>query len=129
MSHLTKGWAGRSCSADSRSETRRALPWLAAALSVGLLTACGLTSNAVEFRSATRAPSDHELLLVTETCNATVGAEVQETESTITITLTAEDNTQGDCRDLTRVQLDDPIGDRVLIDGSRDEPVPVKTPD
>ena len=52
------------------------------------------------------------------TCNADLTAEVEETESQVIVTITAQNDTQDDCADSIRVPLPSPVGDREVINGA-----------
>lgn len=60
-------------------------------------------------------------------CDANPRAEVQESEESVTITVTADrpGPDREDCGGGLTVDLSEPLGQRSLIDGSNDEPVQV----
>ena len=52
------------------------------------------------------------------TCNADLNAVVVESDTAVEVTITAENDTTDDCADSIAITLDQPLGDRQLINGS-----------
>jgi len=52
------------------------------------------------------------------TCNADLDALVVESDTTVEVTITAENDTTDDCADSIVITLDKPLGHRRLINGS-----------
>ncbi len=52
------------------------------------------------------------------TCNADLDAVVVESDTAVEVTITAENDTTDDCADSIAITLDQPLGDRQLINGS-----------
>ncbi len=69
------------------------------------------------------------LNLTVGSCNANLTAEVEESPSQVTVTVTARDNTGNDCLDGLSVHLDQPLGDRQLLDGVTGDVVSVRHAD
>lgn len=71
--------------------------------------------------------SEHEpgkLFVDVDSCSGDPEATVLETSETVTVTASAQ-TASDDCSDLLVLELDAPLGDRVLIDGATGEPVEV----
>jgi hypothetical protein len=66
------------------------------------------------------------LKLIVGSCNADLTAEVEESPSQVTVTVTARDDTSDDCLDGLIVHLDQPLGDRQLLDGVTRDVVSVR---
>jgi hypothetical protein len=64
--------------------------------------------------------------LIVGSCNADLTAEVEESPSQVTVTVTARDDTSDDCLDGLIVHLDQPLGDRQLLDGVTGDVVSVR---
>jgi hypothetical protein len=60
------------------------------------------------------------------TCNADLDAVVVESDTTVEVTITAENDTPDDCADSIVITLDQPLGDRPLIDGSTGNAIDVQ---
>ena len=60
------------------------------------------------------------------TCNADLNAVVVESDTTVKMTITAENDTTDDCADSIAITLDQPMGDRQLINGSTGDVVDVQ---
>lgn len=104
-------------------------PWLLT-ITVGFLVgACGLGSDTAMINKVYADPTDTILDLGVASCNATITYEVAETSTTVTITVTTENSTSGDCLDQLFVELDDPVGQRQIIDGSSGAVIPLSAPD
>jgi len=54
-------------------------------------------------------------------CNADLFAEVVESDTTVEVTITAENDTTDACADLIAITLDKPLGDRQVVNGSTGE--------
>jgi hypothetical protein len=59
-------------------------------------------------------------------CNADLDAEVVESDTTVEVTITAENDTSQDCADLVVITLDRPLGERELVNGSTGEVLDVQ---
>ncbi len=94
-----------------------------------LVVGCGLGSETAAINTVIGAPEETTLELGVATCNATLTTEVVEAADTVTITVTAEDTTTFDCQDSTEVVLDEPLGQRQVIDGSTGEVVALTPPE
>lgn len=53
-----------------------------------------------------------------DTCNADLEAQVVESDTRVEVTISAENDTTDDCADSIVITLDQPLGDRQLINGS-----------
>ena len=53
-----------------------------------------------------------------DTCNADLEGSVVESPATVEVTITARNDTTSDCRDMLLVVLEEPLGDRDLVDGA-----------
>jgi hypothetical protein len=93
---------------------------LAVALGVG----CSSAPRIVE---AVGAPDSDRLGLVVDTCNADLAVTIGESTERVTVTITARGDTSDDCLDSVTLQLDAPLGDRVVVDGASGEVVPVRS--
>lgn len=73
------------------------------------------------------------LSLGVQSCNGSPVADVVETSSTVTVTVTATtagpDGAQHACRDSVVIPLRNPLGDRTLVDGSSGDSVQVALPE
>jgi hypothetical protein len=64
------------------------------------------------------------LVLSVESCNASPRAHVDEHDDRVVVTVTADDrDDMDDCADGVVVELDEPLGDRELVDGSTGDAV------
>ncbi|SEI87309.1 hypothetical protein [Demequina mangrovi] len=105
--------------------TRRAALPMAVAL---LLAACA-PSEPTEVRGPVAiigwSNAGNEQIVDVDTCNGDPVAEVVETDTTVTITVTSTRRDPGDaCLDIVRVELDADLGDRQVIDGVTGEEPP-----
>ena len=73
-----------------------------------------------------RRGDERTLNLIVGTCNADLTTEVDESRSQVVVTVTARNDTSDDCLDGVIVHLDQPLGDRQLLDGVTGSRVPVK---
>jgi hypothetical protein len=93
----------------------RSFVFAGVALAAVVLSACSTTGAHIVEASA-RADG-RTLNLTVGSCNADLTAEVEESPSQVTVTVTARDDTSDDCLDGLIVHLDHPLGDRQLLDG------------
>jgi len=97
------------------------------ALAAVVLSACSTTGAHIVEASA-RADG-RTLNLTVGSCNADLTAEVEESPSQVTVTVTARDDTSDDCLDGLVVHLDHPLGHRQLFDGVTGDVVSVRHAD
>jgi hypothetical protein len=97
---------------------------VAAALAAVVLSACSTTGAHIVEASATA--DGRTLNLIVGSCNADLTAEVEESPSQVTVTVTARDDTSDDCLDGLIVHLDQPLTDRQLLDGVTGDAVSVR---
>ncbi len=92
----------------------------------------GMVRGPVEIAEAILDGVDR-LSLGVQSCNGEPAAEVDETASTVTVTVTATPagpgGTQALCRDSVVIPLRNPLGDRTLVDGSSGDSVQVALPE
>ena len=63
------------------------------------------------------------------TCFGGLSSTVEESEREVRVLVKARNEDRGDCADCHEIVLSEPLGDRQLIDESRNEPVPVNLND
>lgn len=97
------------------------------ALAAVVFSACSTTQAHIVEASA-RADG-RTLKLIVGSCNADLTAEVEESPSPVTVTVTARDDTSDDCLDGLIVHLDQPLADRQLLDGVTGDVVSVRHAD
>jgi hypothetical protein len=105
--------------------SERSLAGLACAAVV--LVACSTTRAHIMEASLGR--HSRVLRLVVGSCNADLSAQIEESPSRVTVTVTARNNTGDDCADGLVVHLDQPLGERQLLDEVTGEVVPVQPAD
>jgi hypothetical protein len=71
-------------------------------------------------------PDARTLRLSVGSCNADLTTAVEETSSRVTVTVTARNNTSDDCLDGLTIRLDEPLGQRELVDGVTGKVVSVR---
>jgi hypothetical protein len=101
----------------------RGLRWPGVALLGMLLSGCSASAHILE---ASIQGDGRTLNLIVGTCNADLTTEVDESRSQVVVTVTARNDTSDDCLDGVVVHLDQPLGDRQLLDGVTGSRVPVK---
>jgi hypothetical protein len=101
----------------------RGTRWAGAALLGMILSACSANASILE---ASTQSGDRTLNLIVDTCNADLTTKVEESRSRVVITVKARNDTGDDCLDGVVVHLDQPLGDRRLLDGGTGGLVPVK---
>jgi len=101
----------------------RGTRWAGAALSGVILSACSANADILE---ASIQSGDRTLNLIVDTCNADMTTKVEESRSRVVVTVKARNDTSDDCADSVVVHLDQPLGDRRLLDGGTGGLVPVK---
>ena len=80
----------------------------------------------VEIREASiEGDDERRLILDVSYCTAEIASEVSETDAEVTITVTHRNVTGEDCGGGVIVELDDPLGERAVIDGASGQPVTV----
>jgi hypothetical protein len=109
----------------SGTPSRRSILETLAVLSL-ILSACIATTAHIEDASGT--PRSTTMRLVVGTCHAHLSAEVVETASRITVTVSGRNDSSDDCLDGLTVRLRDPLGQRELVDGATGEVVPARPP-
>jgi outer membrane murein-binding lipoprotein Lpp len=105
---------------------RRGMRRAAVALLAMLLSACSANADILE---ASTQGDERTLNLIVDTCNADLTIEVEESRSRVVVTVKARNDTSDDCLDGVVVHLDQPLGDRRLLDGGTEGLVPVKRDD
>lgn len=81
--------------------------------------ACALLPRGVEVTSASLVQGDEQRLgLEVQTCNADHRVDVEETDTEVTVTITARNDTRDDCQDVVEVRLQAPLAGRPLIDAA-----------
>ncbi len=98
----------------------RLLLWMSA-LAV-LLAGC---SRSPEIMTAYLSADGMTIELEVDTCNADLAFQVEESDTAVAITVEAENDTNDDCLDNLVISIDEPLGDRDLIDRSTGEVVRV----
>lgn len=61
-----------------------------------------------------------------DSCNADLDALVVESEATVEVTITATSDTPDDCADSIIIMLNEPLGDRQLLNGSTGDVLDVR---
>ena len=92
----------------------RRLPIVAGAL---LLAGCGLIAKSVPILDARVSQDGLRLEVSVASCNADLSFEMQEDETSVALWVTARNDTSDDCADGLVVELERPLGGRILIDG------------
>jgi hypothetical protein len=69
-----------------------------------------------------------ELTLNIDSCHQHPKVDADESASEIRLTVTADADNSDDCGDIARVTLDDPVGERSIIDTATGEPLDLVTP-
>lgn len=110
--------------------SRPAIWAVALASSTVLLSGCS-GRDTVEILDGTADPSSHQLMLGVASCNAELEVKVEEGDDHVRITITrplpgkAEDH----CQDLATIELNEPLGDRTVIDGGTGQTVEISKND
>ena len=137
--------AGWTCSHSpaSRATTRRRFPiaarpvgWSAKSIGVGglVLFAAGCAGSGggdAEIAEIRQTDDPRVLEVSVNTCNADLTPDITETSDDVTLSITQQNNAVGDdCQDSIRIELDQPLGDRTILqsDGSPFRPLPYPTP-
>ena len=97
------------------------------ALAAVVLSACSTTGAHIVEASAREEAV--RLNLTVGSCNGDLTTEVEESPSQVTVTVTARDDTNDDCLDGLIVHLNQPLGDRQLLDGVTGDVVSVRHAD
>ena len=85
------------------------------------------TGRISEIEAGSVAPKSRTLELLMNTCDAKHTIEVvEEGPATVVITIESSRGSDDDCGDVVLVELSQPLGDRVVIDGHTDEPIPIE---
>ncbi len=92
-----------------------------------ILVAC--SSTEAHIMEASEGRNGRTLHLGVGSCNAQLSARIEESPSRVTVTVTATDDTNDDCADALVIHLDEPLGERSLVDGVTGEIVPVRPSD
>jgi hypothetical protein len=104
----------------------RGMRWAGVALLAMVLSACSANTDILE---ASTQGDERTLNLIVDSCNADLTTEVEESRSRVVVTVKARNDTSDDCLDGVVVHLDQPLGDRRLLDGGTGGLVPVKRDD
>jgi hypothetical protein len=104
----------------------RGMRWAGVALLAMVLSACSANTDILE---ASTQGDERTLNLIVDTCNADLTTKVEESRSRVVVTVKARNDTSDDCLDGVVVHLDQPLGDRRLLDGGTGGLVPVKRDD
>jgi hypothetical protein len=97
--------------------------WILAAI-LCVVSCSGGTRNTRVAILLTVSPDGRMLAVGLDSCNAEPVVEiVEQTAERVVLAAVAERNAGGDCADVVSVTLDDPLGDRRLIDGSTGDDV------
>jgi hypothetical protein len=91
---------------------------LAAVAVVGLALPLAACSGNPEILAAFLRADGVTIEFSVATCNADLTAAVVESDTTVEVTITAENDTTDDCADAIAVTLDAPLGDRQLINAA-----------
>lgn len=91
-----------------------------------LLAACSSTAQIFE---AYVTEDGRELQLGVNSCNADLKVEVREDEERVAIRVTVRNDTMDDCMDGVTVALEEPLGERELVDAATGQAVPVRPAD
>ena len=93
------------------------------------LIGCSSTGRIGSVESGSLAPQSQSLELYMKTCDAKHTIETSEEGSaTVIVTVKSSRGSDDDCGDTLLVPLAEPLGDRVVIDGDTDEPIPIDPP-
>lgn len=104
---------------------RTAVAW-AMPLAVLLLAGCG--TDAPRVLAVYGVPESTALEVGVDTCNRNPVVDAEETTEEVRLRVTADEPSGDgaeDCRDSVRLTLEAPLGDRVVVDDSTGEQVPV----
>lgn len=80
------------------------------------VVSCSTASESVNTADAWVSPDDRRLEVVVDSCNADLAFDVSESDETVVIAVTATNDSEDDCQDGFRLELESQLGDRVLID-------------
>jgi hypothetical protein len=89
------------------------------------LASCS-AAGAARVMDASVSSDGRELMLSVDSCNADLSAEVAESPSQVVVTVTVRNDTSDDCADVIVVTLDEPLGERQLLNVTG-AVVPVRT--
>ena len=93
-----------------------------------LLTSCG--SDGTGIVEAYGSPDSERLELAIDACRAeSTSYDAEESDDEVVITITTEGGEGPECADGLTVELEEPLGDRRLVDGSTGEEVEVLPPE
>ena len=97
------------------------------ALTIGILVVLTACSAHPEIDSwVLLEPDDKTIHFGVDTCNADLEAAVIELGTQVEVTITAKNDTTDACRDQLVVTIDNPLGERGLVDGSTGETLEVR---
>ena len=82
-----------------------------------VLSACP-AAGAAQIMEASVSSDGRELMLTVDSCNADLSAKVAESPSRVTVTVTVRNDTNDDCADVIVVNLDEPLGERQLLNAT-----------
>ncbi|GBE24717.1 hypothetical protein BMS3Bbin02_00992 [bacterium BMS3Bbin02] len=104
---------------------RKGLHWVATVtVFMIVLVACGSGAN---IYGAARSPDGISIELSVGACNADLSLDVVETPESVTVKVTAQNEDTGSaCADKYFFDLSEPLGERILIDGSDGEVLDVQ---
>ncbi len=116
--------------AEPLRRTRPVIWTLVLASSTVLLGGCS-GRDTVEIVDGTADRSSHQLMLGVASCNAELEVKVEEGDDDVRITITrpAPGKAENHCQDLATVELDEPLGDRAVIDGGTGQTVEMRKND
>lgn len=91
-----------------------------------LATGCASTAQGHPLEAIV-AREGHQIQLLLPTCNADVDGTVDERPDRVVVTVSVSGWTRADCQDVLVVTVDEPVGDRPIVDGHSGDPVPTRT--
>jgi hypothetical protein len=105
----------------------RGAPVAGVVLAAMLLASCS-ASGVADIMEASVGEGGRELVLTVDSCNADLSADVEESPSRVTVIVNVRNHTSDDCADVVIVHLEEPLGERELVDASG-APVTVRITD
>ncbi len=109
--------------------TTRPVLGLTAVLSLAIFVGvgCSAGSGRADVIDVLVSPNDLQLFATVDTCGADLSGTVDEDDEAVTIEVSfANDDLSSDCADGLTLDLQDPLGDRIVIDQYDFQPVEIR---
>lgn len=100
--------------------------WVSASAALVAVLCCAGCAGEVELVEVNVLDDDLRIEAILSTCNANLDVDLSESRTTVKITAKNNDraifSTGGDdCQDVATFELDEPLGERAVVDGDGDE--------